>query len=121
MPKRGSRRLAKKASIKSGRKRSRPNVFVSDAPAEPREAPDAPRAATPPEPAATEAAPEAVAAPARAGRPARPSTQARTVRGQQVRARSEVFTQYLPQELRKIGILSVGMLTALILLTVFLR
>ena len=115
MPKRGSRRLAKKASTRSHKKRSAPNVFVADARAE-EETPEAARAATVPEPAAR----EAVAGPARAARPGRPPARPRAVRGQQVRARSEVFTHYLPQELRKIGILSAGMLATLIVLTVFL-
>jgi len=38
-----------------------------------------------------------------------------------VRARSEVYAQYLPLELRKLGVLSSVMLVALILLMVFLR
>ena len=117
MPKRGSRRLAKKASAKSRKKRTTPNVFVAGTRVTPEESPDALPATTSPEPRA----PEAVAAPPRARRPDRPATQARAGRSQQVRARSEVFTHYLPQELRKIGILSAAMLTALILLTVFLR
>lgn len=115
MPKRGSRRLAKKASTGTRKKQSSPNVFVADARAE-GETAEAARAVTPPEPAA----PEAVAGPTRAARPARPPARARAVRGQQVRARSEVFTHYLPQELRKIGILAAAMLAILILLTVFL-
>ena len=90
-------------------------MFVADARAE-GETPEAARAATAPEPAAR----EAVARPARAARPGRPPARPRAVRGQQVRARSEVFTHYLPQELRKIGILSAGMLATLIVLTVFL-
>ena len=117
MPKRGSRRLAQKASTRSKKKRSTPNVFVADTRSEPEEPREAAPAA-PPEPAP----PEAVAAPPRSDRPpSRPVARPRAVRRQQVRPRSEVFTHYLPQELRKIGILSAGMLTALILLTVFLR
>ena len=115
MPKRGSRRLAKKASTRSRKKPSSPNVFVADTRAE-GETTEAARALTPSEPAA----PEAVAGPARAARSGRPPARARAARGQQVRARSEVFTHYLPQELRKIGILTAGMLATLIVLTVFL-
>jgi len=113
MPKRGSRRLAKQASTRSRKKRSRPNVFLADTSAAPKEPRDIPPAATGAEPAA----PEAAASP----RTTRPAARARAVRGQQVRARSEVFTHYLPQELRKIAVLSTAMLVALILLTVFLR
>ena len=115
MPKRGSRSLAKKASSGTRKKQSSPNVFVADAEAE-RRTTEAADNATPPEPRA----PEAAADPARAARPARPPARARAVRGQQVRARSEVFTHYLPQELRKIGILTAGMLVTLIVLTVVL-
>jgi len=115
MPKRGSRSLAKKASSGTRKKQSSPNVFVADARAE-LETTAAARNATPSEPAA----PEAVTDPARAARPTRPPARARAVRGQQVRARSEVFTHYLPQELRKIGILTAGVFAILIVLTVFL-
>ena len=117
MPKRGSRRLAKKASTRSRKKRPTPNVFVAGT----RAAPEAPRDALPAATSPAPAEPETVAASPRASRPSRLATRARAVRGQQVRARSEVFTHYLPQELRKIGILAAAMLVALILLTVFLR
>ena len=117
MPKRGSRRLAKKASTRSRKKRPSPNVFVADARPQPERPRDDVRAPASPE----SAAPETAEAAPRIGRPDRPAARTRFPRGQQVRARSEVFTHYLPQELRKIGILSAGMLTALILLTVFLR
>ena len=115
MPKRGSRSLAKKASSGTRKKQSSPNVFVADAEAE-RRTTEAADNATPPEPHA----PEAAADPARAARSVRPPARARAVRGQQVRARSEVFTHYLPQELRKIGILTAGVFAILIVLTVFL-
>ena len=110
--------MAKKASSGTRKRQSSPNVFVADARAglETTAAAAAARNATPSEPAA----PEAVTDPARAARPTRPPARARAVRGQQVRARSEVFTHYLPQELRKIGILTAGMLAILIVLTVFL-
>ena len=115
MPKRGSRRLAKKASGRRPQRQSAPNVFVADPQAvkEPREPGSAP---PPPEPAPTNSA----AAPAQPARPGRPATRSRVARGERVRARSEVFSHYLPQELRKIGVLSAGVLVALIVLTVLL-
>jgi len=116
MPKRGSRRLAKKASTRGRKKRPSPNVFVADTSPQPEQQRDDVHTPMPPE----SDVPETPRAAPRVGRPHRPAARTRSPRGQQVRARSEVFTHYLPQELRKIGILSAGMLTALILLTVFL-
>ncbi len=114
MPKRGSRRLAKKASGKSRRRESQPNVYVADTRSEPEERTEDSQISSQRKPVAVDSAPSGTAA-------ARPAARPRIGRGQQVRARSEVYAQYLPLELRKLGVLSSVMLVALILLMVFLR
>ncbi|MBM3956975.1 MAG: hypothetical protein FJ313_02845 [Gemmatimonadetes bacterium] len=117
MPKRGSRRLAQKASTRSRKRRSRPNIFIADTDVAPEESRD-----TGPTPAPAETpAPEAAVPLPLAGRPARSTPTFRAARGQPARSRSEVFTHYLPQELRKLAILSAAMLVTLIVLTIFMR
>ena len=112
MPRRASKRLAKQASRKGGKRQSRPNVFVPR-PAPVRETGDETA------PAVVEAAPEDGSAMA-TGR-GRETVRPRMGRSRQIRARSEVYTQYLPQELRKIGVLALGIVAVLTVLTVILR
>lgn len=105
------------ASSRSRKRHPRPNIFVADRDIEAEEPRGAAPAPTPVEPPPS----EATSSPPVATRPARSTPAFRAARGQPVRSRSEVFTHYLPQELRKLGILSGLMLVVLILLAVFMR
>ena len=98
---------------KSSGRESRPNVYIPPA----RGAPA--RTEEPPEVAPADGVPISATVVTTAQSVA--ARRARARAGRQVRARSEVFTRSLPQELRKLGVLTGGAIVILIVLTFVLR
>ncbi|MEE8362993.1 MAG: hypothetical protein V3S18_02865 [Dehalococcoidia bacterium] len=110
MPRR-SRRIASSHSRGSSRRERRPNVYAGPVPDGPA---DDDATETPPAPA------DAPVAGTEATRPS-PRRPARARRTGPVRSRAAVFTQDLPRELRKLGVVVAGTVVILGVLTVFLR
>ena len=112
MPRKSRRRPVK--PVKRSRKRdSRPNVYIAPTEAETEE--DGRDAS----PVTAETAVTVTRPDRRVRRAATPRV--RSLRGRQSHLRNAIFTQYLPQELKKLGILTVGLAILLGVLTVTLR
>jgi len=103
MPRKGSKRLAKQASRKGSRRDARTNIYVPET-----------RVNDGSDVAVTDSA-------AITKNDSNEPTAMRSQRGRQMRVRTDIYTQYLPHELRKLGVLTLGIGIVLSLLTVVLR
>lgn len=110
---RKSRRGPIKPGKRSRKRDSRPNVYI--APTEDGTEEDG-RGASP---VTAETAVTAASPARRVRRAATPRV--RSLHGRQSQLRSAIFTQHLPQELKKLGLLTVGLAIVLGVLTVTLR
>ena len=112
MPRRGSKRLAKQASRKGSRRDARTNIYVPETRVN--DGSDEHVIAGRSDVAVTDSA-------AITKNDSNEPTAMRSQRGRQMRVRTDIYTQYLPHELRKLGVLTLGIGIVLSLLTVVLR
>ena len=112
MPRKGSKRLAKQASRKGARRDARTNIYVPET--QDNDGNDENIVSGPSDVAVTDSS-----APTKNN--FNEPTTMRSQHGRQMRVRTDIYTQYLPQELRKLGVLTLGIVVVLSVLTIVLR
>ncbi len=112
MPRRGSKRLAKQASRKGARRDARTNIYVPET--RDNNGSDEHIVVGPSDVAVTDSS-------AATKKDFNEPTSTGSQRGRQIRVRTDIYTQYLPHELRKLGVLTLGIVVALSVLTIVLR